>query len=277
MGSHRDLGDRHVSICDDHDHVSGGKIRFSAEAATDHQVAAAVALQLFTLGIPCIYYGTEQGFAGPEASERRWLPDWNSSDRYLREAMFGPAHPRLPGRAGLPPAGADPSLPGFGPFGTAGHHCFDLTSAAFVRIAALTALRRTYPVLRHGRQYLRQVSLLGGSFQFPPQGELVAWSRILDDEEAVCILNGHGDQARGADVVIDAVLNGAPGGTLVVIANTAQAASGAAYTGPHPVGDVLPVQHAADGTAFVSVHDLPPSEILVLSNHPSEDAGEVVD
>jgi glycosidase len=277
MGSHRDLGDRHVSICDDHDHVSGGKIRFSAEAATDHQVAAAVALQLFTLGIPCIYYGTEQGFAGPEVSERHWLPEWNSSDRYLREAMFGPSHPRLSGRAGVPPAGADSNLPGFGPFGTAGHHCFDPTSPAFVRIAALTALRRTFPVLRHGRQYLRQISLLGGPFQFPPQGELVAWSRILDDEEAVCILNGHGDQARGADVVIDAGLNGAPGAALVVIANTAQAASSAAYTGSHPVGEAVPVRHASEGTAFVSVHDLPPSEILVLSNHPSADTGGVLD
>jgi hypothetical protein len=146
-----------------------------------------------------------------------------------------------------------------------------------VRIAALTALRRTFPVLRHGRQYLRQISLLGGPFQFPPQGELVAWSRILDDEEAVCILNGHGDQARGADVVIDAGLNGAPGAALVVIANTAQAASSAAYTGSHPVGEAVPVRHASEGTAFVSVHDLPPSEILVLSNHPSADTGGVLD
>ena len=52
----------------------GAKIRFSAEAATEHQVVAGVALQLFTLGIPCIYYGTEQAFAGPEPAERAFLP-----------------------------------------------------------------------------------------------------------------------------------------------------------------------------------------------------------
>jgi glycosidase len=87
MGSHRNLGERHVSILDDHDHVFGEKIRFSSEAVSDYQVAAAVALQLFTLGIPCIYYGTEQALGGPEPSERKWLPGWKGgsfSDRYLR-------------------------------------------------------------------------------------------------------------------------------------------------------------------------------------------------
>jgi len=98
LGSHRMLGNKHVSILDDHDHVFGQKIRFSSEAASEHQVVAGVALQLFTLGIPCIYYGTEQAFAGPELSARQWLPDWKGSDRYLREAMFGPPHPRAHGR-----------------------------------------------------------------------------------------------------------------------------------------------------------------------------------
>jgi glycosidase len=59
MGSHRAVGEKHVSILDDHDHVFGKKIRFSAEAASPNQVAAAVGIQLFTLGIPCIYYGTD--------------------------------------------------------------------------------------------------------------------------------------------------------------------------------------------------------------------------
>jgi Alpha amylase, catalytic domain len=76
MGSHRNIGGRHVSILDDHDHVFGAKIRFSSEAASEEQACAAVALQLFTLGIPCFYCGTEQSFAGPEESERRFLPGW---------------------------------------------------------------------------------------------------------------------------------------------------------------------------------------------------------
>ncbi|HEY1192104.1 MAG TPA: alpha-amylase family glycosyl hydrolase, partial [Gemmata sp.] len=160
LGSHRNLGGRHVSILDDHDHVSGDKVRFSADASSDHQVAAGVALQLFTLGIPCIYYGTEQALAGPEPGARPFLPDWTKSDRYLREAMFGPQHPLKSGRAGL--GAEDANEPGFGPFGTAGRHCFDPQFPTYRRIAAMAAVRARYRVLRAGRQYPRPTSVLGG-------------------------------------------------------------------------------------------------------------------
>jgi glycosidase len=262
MGSHRNLGNRHVAILDDHDHVFGQKLRFSAEAASDHQVAAGTALQLFTLGIPCIYYGTEQALGGPEPDERRWLPEWGTSDRYLRETMFGPRQPRAPGRAGL--AGDDPELPGFGPFGSAGHHLFNQDSAAYRRIAALCALRQTFPVLRHGRQYPRRLAIFGPPFALPGAGELIAWSRILDDEEALCVVNGHGTAARGGDVLVDADLN-PQGGAMTVVLNSAEA--GGAVAGRHPVGSTLTVQRTPDGTAFVAIRDLPPSEVLVLVNH----------
>lgn len=277
MGSHRNLGDRHVSILDDHDHVFGEKIRFSSEASSDHQVVAGVALQLLSLGIPCIYYGTEQALAGPEPSERPWLPGWKGTDRYLREAMFGPEHPRLRGRDGqaAPPAGLDPNLPGFGPFGTAGHHCFDPQSPAYVRLAALTTLRRDYPVLRYGRQYARPISFLGRPFALYGPGEIVAWSRILDDEELVCILNGHGATSRGADVVVDASLN-PPGSAMTVVLNTAQAANPAGYAGTHPVGSRLPVHRAANGTAYVEIREVPASEIVALTNHSEQAEGTVL-
>jgi glycosidase len=277
MGSHRNLGNRHVAILDDHDHVFGEKLRFSSDAASDHQVVAGVALQLFTLGIPCLYYGTEQAFAGPEPAERRWLPEWKSSDRYLREAMFGPEHPRRSGRSGLqaPPAGLDSDLPGFGPFGTAGRHCFDEHSPAYLRIAALATLRKTYPVLRHGRQYLRPVSLLGRPFEVYGPGEIIAWSRILDDEEALCVLNAHGTDSRGADVLVDAALN-PPGSSMTVVLNTAQAGSPQGSTGVHPVGSVIPVQQAPDGKAYVEIRDVPASEVLVLTNHLETEGGAIL-
>ena len=93
LGSHRNLGDKLMSVLDDHDHVYGEKLRFAARAVNDHQTTAATAIQLLTLGIPCLYHGTEQGFAGPEEAERSWLPGWGGHDRYLREAMFGPRFP----------------------------------------------------------------------------------------------------------------------------------------------------------------------------------------
>lgn len=271
MGSHRNIGLRHVSILDDHDHVTGDKIRFSSEAASDHQVVAAVALQLFTLGIPCIYYGTEQAFSGPEQSERRYLPAWNArsdfADRYLREAMFGPGHPRQDPSKGLQAqlTQQDDKLFGFGPFGTAGAHCFDKGSPAFIRIAALTALRKKHAVLRIGRQYQRQVSNFGAAFSMPASGEIIAWSRLLDVREALCIINGHGLEARGGDVVVDASLN-TSGVKFTVVANTAETAAGTAYNGTHRVGETLDVKRRNDGTAYVEIRSVGPSETLVLHN-----------
>jgi glycosidase len=263
MGSHRNVGNQHVSICDDHDCVFGQKLRFASDAASEHQVIAAVALQLFTLGIPCVYYGTEQGFGGPEPSARRWLPEWGSSDRYLREAMFGPEHPRASGRAGLT-GGLDLALPGFGAFGTVGRHCFDDSHPAYIRMAAMLTLRRGFPVLRHGRQYVRPLSNFGADFASPPAGELLAWSRILDDEEALCVVNAHGTELRGADVLIDAGLN-ADGAPLQVLLNTAQAADPAGYAGTHPVGSQIAARTRA-GTRFVEIRSLSPSEVLVIGN-----------
>ena len=262
MGSHRHLGTRHVSICDDHDHVFGAKLRFSVDAASDHQIVAAVAIQLFTLGIPCIYYGTEQALAGPEQSERQWLPEWGTADRYLREAMFGPVHPLASGRAGLTGA-HDTSLPGFGPFGTSGRHCFDESHAVFRRVQAMLAARASLPVLRHGRQYLRPLSIVGAAFATSGAGELLAWSRVLDDEEALCIVNTHGEKSRGAEVLIDAEMN-APGNSFRVVVNTAQTAD-AGYTGTHRVGSLVPAE-TRGGVRFVAIRDLPPSEVLVLIN-----------
>ncbi len=270
MGSHRNLGRRHISILDDHDHVFGEKLRFASEAASEHQVVAGVILQLFTLGIPCIYYGTEQALAGPEVAERQWLPEWKKSDRYLREAMFGPAHPRQAGRAGLP-GGAnvmDRKLPGFGPFGTAGQHCFDETNPTYLRIAAAAAVRQHYPVLRSGRQYLRPIAPISVAverFEFPQAGQLMGWSRILDDEEALCVLNSHGRQAIGAKVLVDATLN-PTGSFMTVLLNTAQAAD-PAYNGPHRVGATIPVKRTADGKAYLEILPLSASEAIVLTNH----------
>jgi glycosidase len=277
--SHRNFGDRHVSILDDHDHVIGSKIRFSAEIpdaspVKDYQVAAATALQLFTLGIPCIYYGTEQAFAGPAQSQLQFVlaEGWNNGsnhgDRYLREAMFGPEHPRADFRQDLNTQiqAQDAGLPGFGPFGTAGKHCFDVRSPGYVRISSLCRARAAHPVLRLGRQYGRQIRIPGTGFEFPKAGELVAWSRILDSQEAVCVVNPNGVADRGGDVVVSAELC-PPGTELTVIANTAQAAAtGGVFSGSHAVGSKLRVKGLSQPgePAFVEIRDIPPAEVVVL-------------
>ena len=273
--SHRYFGDRHVSILDDHDHVFGSKIRFSAEIpenllVKDYQVVVATALQLFTLGVPCIYYGTEQAFAGPAASQVKYLEklDWKSNDRFLREAMFGPEHPRANITQDIETQlrKQDEDLPGFGPFGTTGKHCFNTGSPSFVRIASLCRIRAAHPVLRLGRQYLRQIQLPDTGFDFPKAGELIAWSRILLNQEAVCIVNPNGVDERGGDIVVAAELS-PPGTEYVVIANTAQASLGAlGFGGAHPIGSKVIVKGLSQPgePAYIEVRNVPPAEVLVL-------------
>lgn len=271
LGSHRNSGPRHVTILDDHDHVFGDKIRFSSDASPSHQVAAGVAIQLFSLGVPCIYYGTEQAFSGPQIRDRdTLLPDYRQrQDKYLREIMFGADHPRREGAAGITPgaAGLDLAKPAFGAFGTVGRHCFDADFHVFRRIKGLIALRQKRPVMRYGRLYLREISNFNQPFKDAEAGELIAWSRILDDEEALCVINGNGESPRGGDVVVAVQLNGGAGAFMEVIHNTAQTIAGAAYAGSHPQGEKLPVK-TRNGWTYVEIRGLAPAETLVLTNRP---------
>ena len=246
-------------------------------------------MQLFTLGIPCIYYGTEQALAGPEDEERKWLPDWKASDRYLREAMFGPMHP-LPGGVNSLDEQDDENMPGFGPFGTVGHHCFDPGFPIYRNIAAMAELRRAFPALRHGRQYLRQMALAeeglekfdfyGAGYEAGGRrldGQIVAWSRILDDEEVLCLFNSHGSKSRSADVLVDCDLNRIDGkGDLTVVFNSAQeVAKPKRYSGAYRKGSKQMVKRR-DGMAYVEIRDLAPSQVLVLASHPENEVGAVV-
>ncbi len=268
LGSHRNSAQRQMVVMDDHDKLTGAKQRFSTDASNDHQICAAAAIQLLSLGIPCIYYGSEQAFAGPERSEReKYLPDFGKGpDKFLRETMFGAPNPLKDGAASLDGDGerVDTSMPGFGAFGTTGCQFFDEAHPAFVRMKALIALRKVYPALSYGRQYLRPIRNFEQPFADGTGGELIAWSRILDEEEILCVVNGHGAAKRGADVVVDAALNQRADAKLTVIANTAQAAQGDAYRGEHPVGSTVAVQRTE--CSYVKIRDVGPSEVLVLTN-----------
>lgn len=267
MGSHRNWGSQHLNICNDHDHVFGIKVRVAADAVNDHQAAAAVALQLFTLGIPCLYYGTEQGLAsGAEPDERRYLKNWGSNDCLLREAMFGPEHPRAAGWAGTQNQ-FDTNVPGFGPHGTSGWHVFNPQHPLYTRIAQLSRVRRDFKPLRRGRQYQRPISYFGCAFGYYGAGEIIAWARIFDDQEVLVVVSPHGVESRGGRVVIDGRLS-AEG--MQVVANTDPSAP----TGVRP-GDWLGME-SSDHWRYVRLDQwlLGPSEVMVLANRSAiETAG----
>ena len=196
LGGHRETGRYHLSILDDHDMVGRDKKRFAAgndQVIRLAQTAHAVGAMLTTLGIPCLYYGTEQAFDGSTAYHDDGIEprDRNGKipfdDRYIREAMFGGT---------------------FGAFETEGCHFFDPAHPTYLRIAAINRVRnckdKTGLALRRGRQYLRETKPYGNSFLIPGPGELTAWSRIMDNKEVLVALNTHGSEGRGAFVTIHA-------------------------------------------------------------------------
>ena len=112
---HRWYRNQVVTLVDDHDQVRKGtaKWRFCGDGRFRDLAFNVMAVQLTTLGIPCIYYGSEQGF---DSGGRP-----GGSDLVLRENMFG-------GR--------------FGGLCTQGRHFFNEDGDLYRALAALIDLRK---------------------------------------------------------------------------------------------------------------------------------------
>jgi len=215
-----------VTLFDDHDQVrkGGSKARFCAGDATWPRLLLNVlALNATTLGIPCIYYGSEQGFDGE-----------GDSDRYIREAMFGAA---------------------FGAFRTRGRHFFDEESPVYQELSKILALRKQKIALRRGRQYLREISGDGQNFGLPRllggrMLSIVPWTRSFDDQRLLLAINTDPEQPRTAWVSLDPVENLA-GARLTCLYSNA----------PEQVGQELTVQ-ASGEDAVVSL-DVPAAGFVI--------------
>lgn len=184
--SHVWFGKHVVTLFDDHDQVRKGdnKARFCGDKVNRGylHLKAVLGLNLTSMGIPCLYYGTEQGFDGA-----------GNNDRYLRECMFG------------------------GPFGSlqsCERHFFDEKHEIYCFIADVIKLRQEHLALRRGRQYLREISASGDSdsFEVPHMIDdeirsIVPWSRLFSNEEILLAINTDADNPREAWVTVDANLH----------------------------------------------------------------------
>jgi glycosidase len=226
QGSHTWFGDHVVTSYDDHDQVRKGnnKARFAADSEGRSLAIAALATNVTTLGIPCIYYGSEQRLDGN-----------GGNDRYIREAMFGGA---------------------FGAFRSTGRHCFNETAETYIELTAMLAVRRQEPALRRGRQYLRPISADGVNFGLPQRlggrmTTVVAWSRILADREIVCAINTDTAANRSAWVTIDSDLHGI-GDTYVYSYSSDPAAVGTTTAVEARNGRAIRVSLPPGGVAVVA-------------------------
>lgn len=174
LSSHGDATRYFVTFLDNHDMKE--RLRFAQpgdEHLFDDQVTLGVACLYCLPGIPCLYYGTEQGLHG------------HGSDPAVREALWGG--------------------PGF-----------DQDDRLYRQIAKVGELRDGRAALRYGRFYFRPVSGDGRNFGVSPfAGGVLAFSRILNDEEVIVVANTDG-ASHAVDVIVDAQLN-QPGNTPALL------------------------------------------------------------
>lgn len=176
---HGDAGRLFVTFVDNHDQMSRPYRRFMHQNPYPRQAILAVSFLLTSQGVPCIYYGTEQGFDGGG-------PD----DSYVRECMFG-------GK--------------WGAFDTTGRHFFNEDHVIYRGIRALAALRKQHLALRYGRLYFREISGNGVDFGYPLSGDCtLAYSRILDTEEILIAMNLSANE-RNDFITIDKNISGSSG------------------------------------------------------------------
>lgn len=165
-----ELGRYLVTFIDNHDAFwQPGRI---ASQGDDDQVIGCIGFLLCALGMPCIYYGTEQGLDG------------SGGDVQMREGLFD--------------AGSNASL-------------LNTNCRLYREIGAIARIvRRTEP-LRFGRMYYREISGDGVSFGLPYGSTYtLAFSRLLYGHEVLVAYNVSG-QARSDAIIVDATLHSGGG------------------------------------------------------------------
>jgi len=250
-GKHRWYRDQIVTLVDDHDQVRKwtAKRRFCGDSRYRDLAFNVMAAQLTTAGIPCIYYGSEQGFnSGGRVSD---------SDVVLRENMFG-------GR--------------FGGLCTQGRHFFHEDGDLYRALVSLTVLRAQLLTLRRGSQVLHRVSGDGVNFGHPHRigGErmrsLVCWSRLFLDQETLVVFNTDDSESTGAWSTVAPMLR-VEGDEFHLMfwhaPNPAAAAAPAARLAVQERGGLPVVRIELPPAGFAIYHALP--ALHRLGPHPPED------
>jgi glycosidase len=167
ISSHGEAGRFFVSFLDNHDQHE----RFKHPQTPAAQVTLGLAALFCLQGIPCLYYGTEQGLDGTRDADGS--PDPGGLEA-VREALWG-----------KPDA-------------------FDRGHPLSRQIQSLSRVRREEPALRYGRIYFREASGNGRDFGLPAgAGGLLAFSRVLNDREVLLAANTSPSQRFEGLVLVD--------------------------------------------------------------------------
>lgn len=173
-----EAGRYYVTFVDNHDQTHRPWRRYLHDHSDPRLAVLAATYLLTNIGIPCLYYGTEQGFDGG-----------GDQDVFIRECMFG-------GK--------------WGAFDTSGHQFFNPRHPVYQQIGPVAKIRAEQPAMRYGRQYFREISGNGKDFGCPRDAKAtLAYSRVLDTDEIIICLNLD-TEPRSDWVLVDGKLT-APG------------------------------------------------------------------
>ncbi len=171
ISSHGEAGAFFVTFLDNHDQHE----RIKDPKTPQDQVTLALAVMFGLQGIPCVYYGTEQGLDVTKSPDG--TPQLGANES-VREALWG--------------------KPG----------AFDQGHAMYRAIKALAELRNNCPPLRYGRLYFREISGNGVDFGHSAGvGGVIAYSRVLYESEVVVIANTNTELPFIGHVIVDLDLN----------------------------------------------------------------------
>jgi glycosidase len=199
VSSHGEASRYFVSFLDNHDqHQRLGYSGASDPGRFADQVTLALAC-LFTLqGIPCVYYGTEQGLTGH-----------GDPLEAVREALWG-----------------NPSAFNLAhPVATA---CQQLTAARRAEPALRYGRQYFRPISGDGRHFAIS----------PYPGGVLAFSRILSDREVLIVANANTSQDWTGELIVDRDLNPAGAGYQVLFSNKAAAAPTPSPVVDKPAGSI---------------------------------------
>jgi glycosidase len=181
ISSHGEASRFFVTFLDNHDQQE--RFYFSSDDAPRRfkdQLTLGIGCLFALQGIPCLYYGTEQGLHGR-----------GNGDAAVREALWGKPN------------------------------AFDQNPDLYRTVKRLAAVRREQPALRYGRQYFRPISSRGGlEFGISPFSPgVLAFSRILNEQEIVVVANCNTEASWTGDVIVDFSLNPAGSSYEVLFTN----------------------------------------------------------
>ncbi len=194
LSTHGDASRFYVTVLDNHDDPNRFLYPRYGGNWTD-QLTMTLGC-LFTLqGVPCVYYGTEQGLKGTV----ELYDGGESRPENVREALWGKPQ------------------------------AFDRRHPVYNAIERLSEVRAREPALRYGRQYFRPVS--GNDVDFGHstlRGGVIAFSRILGAREVVVVANTSTTQSFNGQVLVDGRLNLDGAQFEVVFSNLGHTGSGTA-------------------------------------------------